>query len=243
MPKIIGFMALHYGKPYLEYAIRSVIDHVDEFWIAYTAIPSHGTRHTTIQNPDHATELLTLAARAAGDKLRWREGYWQHEGYQRDSIYQFAPDADIIVTVDSDEVWKTDQLEKLIEAAQRGTARNYLAYEFPFWRSFRRAIPDSLCAPVRAVNTRNKLGTVVSEAYFAHFGYCQPTKYIDYKMSIHGHIADWRADWYTDKWLTNAQVDVHPTNRDFWNVREVNPLDYMPPFMANHPYFRMDIIR
>lgn len=236
-------MALHYGAPYIESAIRSVIDHVDEFWIAYAPIPSHGTRHTALKNPDHVTELLTLSARAAGDKLRWREGFWQHEGYQRDSIYQFAPDADIIITVDSDEIWRSDQLEMLIEAAQRGTTRTYLAYEFPFWRSFYRAIPDKLCAPVRAVNTRHKLGATVTDASFCHMGYAQPDSYIRYKMSIHGHIADWRADWYTTKWTPNAQVDVHPTNRDFWNTQAVNPLDYMPSFMKDHPFFNLEVIK
>lgn len=243
MSKVIGVCNLHYGAPYLRYAIQSIIDYVEEMWIVYTPLPSHGTR-TDLACPDSAPELLTECIHGAGDKLRWREGFFGNEAAHRGAIFEHAPDADVIMVLDSDEVWKTDQLERLITEASKGDARNYCAYEMPFWRSFHRAMPERLCAPVRAINVRSDNGnTRYVDAFFSHMGYAQPTKYIDYKMRIHGHIADWRPEWYVDKWLANAQADVHPTNLDFWYAQTVDPLDYLPEFMMSHPFAHMEVIK
>lgn len=239
--KVIAYTALLYGLPYFKDAIRSVIDYVDEFHVLYALAPSHGTASYQ-PCPDKRKDLLETAQGAAGDKLRWHESFWHHEGQQRDSIHTEASDADIVLVVDSDEIWMPEQLEKLLNAAKKGSARQYLSYEMPFWRSFHRAIPDKLCAPTRAINTRNESGTEVTDTFFAHFGYAQPTSYISYKEAIHGHRSDWRVDWFPLKWLPNAQEDVHPTNRNFWNARTVNPLDYIPAWMADHPYFNLEVI-
>lgn len=241
MSKIIAYTALLYGLPYFRSSIRSVIDYVDEFHVLYALAPSHGTVGYQ-PCPDHQERLLTVAQEAAGDKLRWHSNFWHNEGQQRDSIHAEAPDADLILIVDSDEIWLPDQVEKLIDTAKNGSVRQYLSYEMPFWRSFHRAIPVKLCAPTRAINTRNESGSQETDTFFAHLGYAQPTPYIAYKQSIHGHRADWRPDWYEQKWLPNAQEDVHPTNRNFWNVQEVNPLDYLPAWMADHPYFNLEVI-
>lgn len=239
--KTIAFCCLHYGAPFLASSIRSVIDTVDEYVIIYTPSGSHGTR-TALPCPDTREQLMAIAEQAAGSKLSWYEGEFSHEGQHRDMVFRVAPDADLILVVDSDEVFMPEQVDILLKEAASHDERNYLAYEMPFWRSFHHAIPDKLCAPVRCINTRNTAGTRHTDAFFAHFGYAQPTSYIDYKMSLHGHRADWRADWFTEKWLPNAQEDVHPTNYDFWFTQVVNPLDYLPDFMRKHPYFGMDVI-
>lgn len=241
MTKTIAYVALHYGQPYLASAIRSVIDAVDELWVLYSPVGSHGYR-TDALCPDSRDQLLSIAVQVAGDKLRWREGVWHGEGYQRDSIFRFAPDADVVVVLDSDEIWMPAQLERLIRMAHAGQSRNYLAYEMAFWRSFYRAMPDKLCAPVRAINTRRPLGTEVSDTFFGHMGYAQPTPYITFKMQLHGHRSDWRPEWYAERWQPNAQVDVHPTNHDFWYARRVDPLDYLPTWMAQHEFYGYAVI-
>lgn len=239
--RVISFHAIHYGMPYLDASIRSVVDAVDQVCVIYTPVGSHGTR-STIPCPDSRDELLRVASKAAGRKLFWREGVFHSEGHHRGAIFHYQPDADLILVCDSDEVFMPSQIDILLSTAAKGTVRNYLAYEMPFWRSFKRAIPDKLCQPVRVINTRFEGGTQGTDAFFAHFGYCQPTKYIEFKKEIHGHRADWRPEWFTDKWLVNAQEDVHPTNHNFWNVQGVNPLDYMPSFMTEHPFFNLDLI-
>lgn len=238
---IAGFIALHYGVPYLNYAIRSIIDAVDTLYIVYTDKPSHG-HSTSLVNPDSREDLIDIAYSAAGDKLRWFEGHFTHEGTHRDLIFQIAPKADVVLVCDSDEVWCEADLQRLINAATSGINRNYLAYEYAFWRAFNRAIPGRLCAPVRAINTRNPKGDQLTDAHFLHFGYAQPTRYIEYKMSLHGHKADWRPNWFKEKWLANAQTDIHPTNYDFWNTVMIDPREVMPDYMSAHPYAKMAVI-
>jgi len=101
MIKVVGYTALHYGCDYLSYAIRSVINTVSEFHVLYTDKPSHGSRSDAVC-PDSEQELHELAWQAAGSKLRWHYGTWLHEGEQRNSIYDYAPNADVIICADSD---------------------------------------------------------------------------------------------------------------------------------------------
>lgn len=239
--KVIGFICLHYGAPYLDACIRSIVDAVDQVCIIYTPVGSHGTRSTT-PCPDSRDDLLRIASKAAGSKLFWREGVFHSEGHHRGAVHHYVPDADLILVADSDEVYQPSQIDLLLNTAANGNVRNYLAYEYAFWRSFWRGMPDRLCAPVRCINTRFEGGSQATDAYFAHFGYAQPTKYIEYKQQIHGHRSDWRPDWFKAKWLANAQTDLHPTNYDFWNARSIKPSDYLPDWMQFHPYADMEII-
>lgn len=242
MSKVVANICLHYGVPYLSDSIRSVRDAVDEIVIVYTHQPSHGFS-TSLVCPDSREELIDVAYSAAGDKLRWFEsGRFSNESAHRSVVFETTPDAHIVLVVDSDEIWRPDELERLLKTAADGKNRNYLAFEMPFWRSFTRAIPDKLCQPVRAINTHYSDGTQSSDTYFAHFGYCQPTKYIEYKMTCQGHRNDWRPEWFEEKWLPNAQLDLHPTNVNFWNARAVNPLDYLPDWMKMHKYANCEVI-
>lgn len=71
----IAYTALHYGADYLGWAIRSVIDAIDEYVVLYAAQGSHVFR-TTLPCPDNRKELYTIARQAARDKLRWYDGEW-----------------------------------------------------------------------------------------------------------------------------------------------------------------------
>src|SRR5574342_223323 len=104
--KTDAYTALLYGSDYLAYAIRSVIDYVDEYHVIYDASGSgsHGSK-TDRTCPDSRETLYALADGAAGHKLRWHDGTWPYEGAQRDAIHEYAPDADVILVLDADEVW------------------------------------------------------------------------------------------------------------------------------------------
>src|SRR5689334_10084788 len=125
--KVVGFTALHYGRDYLAYAIRSIIDHIDEYHVAYTAIGSHGHR-TDVKCPETRDELYAIASAAAGSKLRWHDGEWPYEGAQRDSIHEYAPDADVIVVLDSDEIWSEGLLPYILHSP------GYLQVNVQQWR-------------------------------------------------------------------------------------------------------------
>lgn len=248
--KVIAYTALHYGASYLEYAARSVIDHVDEWHVLYAKEGSHGHR-TAYPCPETREQLLTIAHRAGGDKLRWWDGNWTNEGDQRMTIHQVAPDADVILVLDSDEVW-SDGLLKIVDdktIIDYWIMHGYRTVRPPmihYWRSFRRAILHDPAFPVRIIFPRNsgQDEPTINYAHINHFGYAQPAATVYYKQHTHGHKGEWRRDinWYQDRFLANAQQDCHPVGSEWWNPETVNPLDYMPDFMQEHPFYNLKVI-
>jgi hypothetical protein len=251
--KVISYTALHYGKEYLYWAIRSVIDHVDEHHVLYSAVGSHGHRTDRVC-PDTRDELYAEAARAAGDKLRWHDGEWPYEGAQRDNIYQYAPDADVILVVDADEVWHPDLVPYALEAYLLAPVRNVRVPMIHYWRSFYRAVIHDPAYPVRIIFSATQdgeatLSAVTSfvdsrRAVINHFGYAQRPAIVEYKLLTHGHRNEFRRDcnWFVDKFMANSQEDCHPVGSEYWWPEQVNPLDYLPEWMNAHPYFSMEVI-
>lgn len=244
--KIIAYTALHYGKDYLGYAIKSVIDYVDEYWVLYSAIGSHGFR-TNVPCPDTREELYWIAQQVAGDKLHWVDGEWAHEGLQRDSILEHCPNADVIIVLDSDEIWSEDAIRIAGKAA---VVRNTHIFRVPiihYWRSFYRCILHDPAFPVRIIvpNGNEREETLPTPKPINHMGYAQRPAIVEYKQLTHGHRNQWRTDcnWFQDKYMANAQMDCHPVGSEYWNPESVNPWDYMPAFMKHHPYAQMEVIK
>jgi hypothetical protein len=241
MSKIVAYSALLYGKDYLESAIRSVIDYVDLYYVIYSHEGSHG-HWTERPCPESETTLHHIAERAAGDKLRWFGGRFAHEGIQRETIHQLAPDADLIFVLDADEIWTPENVQKMLDTGAAGTERNILCRGVHFWRSFYRAVTNDYASPTRVINPHVAGGSRAVDAYFAHMGYAQNSAIVEYKQHVHGHKAEWRQGWFENKFAPNAQDDVHPTNVNFWNPVAVNPFDYMPSWMVEHPYANLEVI-
>lgn len=245
--KVVGFTCLHYGRDYLAYAIRSIIDHIDEYHVAYSAIGSHGHR-TQVRCPETRDELYAIASEAAGSKLRWHDGEWPHEGAQRDSIHEYAPDADVIIVLDADEIWPKDLIWWYLEFLKHGGEfqRNVRVPIVHFWRSFYRSVIHDPAYPVRIINTNRNQGemTLPTSLKIAHFGYAQRPEIVEYKILTHGHKGEWRkdVDWFKDRYLANAQIDCHPVGSEYWNPERVDPYDYMPRWMESHPYFYKGVI-
>lgn len=256
--KVIAFTPLHYGAPYLEASILSLIFHVDEYWIAYVDHASHNGNAASLPCPDTENDLYALAKRAAGRKLRWVKGDWWHEGAQRDAIYDLAPDADVILSADSDEIWCGNLAKHAIENHDFALSEGRRIYRVPiihFWRSFKRGIlddgqkPERVCYPkssgvfdVRMGKSHMTRGKDERDV-IAHFGYAVPVKYQRYKWSGgHGHQAELRRGWIDEKYIANADTDLHPVNNGFWNAQPIDPRDYLPSWMEKHPYANKDVI-
>lgn len=254
--KVIAYTALHYGKDYLAYAIQSIIEHVSEYHVLYTAIGSHGHR-TQIPCPETRDELYAIASTVAGSKLRWHDGEWAHEGLQRDSIHQYAPDADVIVVLDADEIWHEDAVPGFLRhfGYVNSFGSTYLHYRQPiihYWRSFYRCILHDPAFPVRFIipnaTHREATTTAIGDTgpcwQINHMGYAQRPEIVEYKILTHGHRNEWRhdVDWFRDKFMANAQTDTHPVGSLYWNPEPVNPWDYMPAFMKSHPYAKLEVI-
>ncbi len=238
--RVVGFMALHYGLDYIQYAIESIIDFVDVLHIAYSPVGSHGAT-TPVPCPESERDLRALAHKAAAGKLVWHYGTWPHEGAQRDMIYEWAPDADIIVVCDSDEVWATHQLIHGIRTVQETKARNYRVPMVHYWRSFRRCFTKDRSFPVRLINPRITSDDewYLSETwgYINHFGYAIKPDLMRYKWLIHGHRAEYRQGWWENVYMNKTcQQDLHPVGNDSWNYEIVEQLDYMPNGRKTHPF-------
>lgn len=254
---VIAYTALHYGKSYLRWAIRSIIDHVDALYVLYSPIGSHGSR-TEQKCPETRAELMAEAMLGAGKKLKWYDGAWPREADQRNAIYEIAPQADIIYVLDADEIWPTvyaNCWRNIIQHCKAQGKEPFRHYRFPmihYWRSFRKAVINDPAFPTRLIFTRTPNGedTFWAEddrgfkAAISHFGYAQPADIVAYKQLTHGHRAEWRKDinWFQDRYLANAQADCHPVGINSWTPVTVDPNRYLPKWMAEHPFAELDVI-
>lgn len=246
---VIGVTALHYGKCFLSHAIRSIIDDVDEYIVLYTPIGSHGHR-TNAVCPDTRAELLDIAIEAAGDKLRWFDGTWTHEGQQRDSIFSIVPDADVIVVLDSDEVWPPGLLQDAIRDTKDLGVRDIRVPMIHYWRSLKRVILHDPAFPVRLIYPHNRTGAetftpslMVTQPYrtINHMGYAQRSEIVRYKLETHGHKGEFRrdCDWFNEIFMdANRTHDLHPVGSDYWNWEAIT----VPHFMQDHPYAALEVI-
>lgn len=246
--KIVGYTALRYGRDYYDAAIRSVIDAVDEYHVLYAIEPSHGHDDPT-PCPETEEELYSIARDRAGSKLRWHRGNWRYEGQQRDSIHQVAPDADVILVLDADEVWHPQIIEPTLNIYDQ-LVKQYHRIRWPmihYWRSMHRAVLHDPAYPERIIFPKalNKNYTTPgTHLVINHFGYAQRPEIVEYKWRIHGHKNELRRDcnWFQDVFMANRQTDCHPVGSEYWNPEPVNPLDYLPGWMAEHPYYGLEVI-
>ena len=248
MNNVVVYSPIHYGVPFYKEAIQSIINDVDRYIVIYSATGSHGTQ-TDAEPPDSYGDLYKIARDAAGSKLEWYSHHgFANESQQRMSVMNYlAPDDEFLVALDSDEVWSPSLLFKSVELARRhpevGRWRLPMVH---YWRSFKQGItsPD---LPDRLINlkaTGDGVSTIPGEfGVIHHLGYAQPPRYIDYKWRIHGHKHEYRTDvdWFKERWLTNAQEDVHPVAINHWYTFDVDP-ETLPELLRNHLYAQMEVI-
>lgn len=242
---IAAYTALHYGSPYLAYAIRSIIGDVDKYYVLYSATGSHGARgNGGLPESESREALQAIAQQEAGDKLEWIDGTWIHEGQQRDSIYGYASGAEVILVLDYDEIWQTGAAKQAIEKARHSDAAKYRVSMIHYWRSFYWGFTRDPAWPVRVLKPSGFNEQYMSVAPINHMGYAIPTWLLKYKMSVHGHRGQWRRDcnWMIERWQANAHLDCHPVGSDFWNAEPVLPDQTMPAFMREHPYYELEVI-
>lgn len=236
--KVSAYVCCLYGTDYLHYAIRSVIDQVDEVLVAYTSEPSHG-HQTDLVCPDTREELLKIAREAAGSKLTWMEGTYHHEGLHRTAGVDEC-EHDLVMVLDADEVWDAEELEGALNMVRAAEAREYLVNPYHLWRSFNHVCTDQMI-PTRFIKKSGD-GKMSLPVQYAHMGYARSVKDIEYKISIHGHKNEWREGWLDmfKKW-TFGMMDVHPVCNDIWNPEAFDKTQ-LPEVLRDHPFYDLDII-
>ncbi len=248
MPKIISYSIVHYGKDFLPFALKSIIDHVDEAIVLYTPHPSH-SHTTTAKCPETEADILE-AANIGSDKVKtYTLSGIRHEGPQRDYAVEMCRQAgaDMILVVDCDEVWPAEVLSKALEYAwTENKANRWLVNMTHLWRSFNYCCRDQGW-PVRIIDLRYPIGTIAyipkefGDIY--HFGYAIRTELLEYKLKIHGHKYELRPGWFEMKWNQwPPPPDCHPTNdQGFWNPEPFDK-EQLPPLMREHPFYNLDRI-
>lgn len=246
--KAVGYVALHYGKDYLEYALRSVYDQLDHIFILYTHKPSHGY-DTRLTCPDTEAELMDICREVDVDnKISWRVGNWHQENHQRNYAMDLAKSygADILVLVDFDEIWKANDLRDLIKETYDKKAEKCLCWMKHLWRSFDWICEDAMRQERLYYLGRDKQNLIYApqpEPQIYHFGYARKPIDIEYKISIHGHKSQIFNNWYASKFLQYPFPldDAHPTKDANWCPTPFNK-SLLPELMREHPYYNLPII-
>jgi hypothetical protein len=256
MPRIVGVTPLHYGTAYLPYALRAIEPFVDKVIIAYTAQPSYG-HPATLPIPAGESEAeLRATCDFLGNKLEWHSGQWTSEGAHRNETYRLAGDCDLILQVDSDEIFNSRSLDRCLKEAYDGKSARYGIGGNPvieglgwchFFRSFSTVCydaPQHARAPVRILKPSGE-GVSNLKGTVCHMGYAIPDALLRYKLSCHGHHNELRPGWIHEVWdkFPDVTTNVHPVSSDgFWNiVKFVKEL--LPDDLKAHPFYDLDVIR
>lgn len=239
--KILGYMPLHYGKDYLRESLESVRDHVDQFVVLYTDIPSYGFG-TSMKCPDSEAEMRAIAEEVLGDKLIWVKGGWGQEGAHRGEILRYSGGFDGILAIDSDEVYCQTTLPIAIEKSMTsGKMYNGFGGYINFWRSFNHACYDGF-TPIRFTNLYGEReGYAVVPCTVYHFSTAQRREVMEYKLDIHGHKNEIRNNWLQEIYYSDVMEDLHLTSFGLWNATEF-PKDTLPQSLKDHPYYNLDRI-
>ena len=263
--KIVAYSALLYGREFLECAIRSVLDAVDEYWLIYSPLGCHnGSKPVQLPEGEDARTLYEIAHDTAGKRLRWytEANGWDSEGRQRDTIFRLAPDADRIVALDYDEIWSPGLVEAVVRAsASKPDVRNWRVPMIHLWRDPFHAILHDPAFPIRVINPHAQGGeaTFDAEAHddakrellarttdyvpefhtrIVHAGYAISPELMRAKWKTHGHTNQLRLDidWFSERYENpDATTDLHPVGSEWWNAEPIDPKVYMPLFMLEHP--------
>lgn len=241
----VAYYALHYGKEYLAWSIRSIQDAVDQIHVFYTDEPSYGHRSSRVC-PDTEAELKEQAHRFAKIPIVWHRGRWTSEGAHRHAIYDHVTGAQQCLVVDADEIWLPGTAKAVLDAALELDV-GYVGVPFVhFWRSFHWVCRDHWM-PIRVLNFDSRLRPATEFIHDSrpvhHFGYAQSFALTEYKWSCHGHQDELRPNWLDRfrRWTPGDPGDVHPTTYNIWTPE---PFDaaLLLSVLHDHPNGQLELI-
>lgn len=252
--KAIAYYALHYGKEYLAWSVRSVQEAVDEIHVLYTDVPSYG-HAAGAPCPDSEEELEREARRFCRKPLFWHRGRWPSERAHRDTVLPIARErgATRILLVDADEVWAPGQVAAALDLARPGAPGRVRVAFRHFWRSFKWSCVDgTMFFRVFNLGRDGRIsqgeGVLRPQAFpVLHFGYAQSPEITRYKWTCHGHRSELRRGWLEERFVgwRPGDKDVHPVcGRGFWNPEPTDAptRDALRSVLADHPYWGLDLI-
>jgi hypothetical protein len=240
---VLAYTALHYGKEYLKEAIEAVKNSVDIHLMLYTREPSYG-HGTDMINPDTEEELKAICDQF--DHVVWMdiENRAKAENVHRQIAIDYAikNKFDIVLVVDSDEVWIPERVQEAIDyAANSSNGRFGIrgSQWVTLWKSFDEYVTDGF-APIRLFNLKNDINKeeLIEKGFLYHMGYCISDALMEYKISCHGHKNDFRnnSGWYRDKWVNYKKgvQYLHPATQAYWIDAQPFDKTTLPDVLKKH---------
>ena len=245
--KVLGFMTIHYAGDYLKESLLSVVDYVDKFVVAYSKQPSQG-HGTDLACPDSEEYIYETCKEVLGDKLIWdRADRYGAENEHRNVRYKYSQGFDLILTVDSDEVYKSDELPASFDYAFWGVDKFYgIDGYVNFWRSFNHACFDGF-RPIRLENLHRQNNTqdLTLKQTIYHFSTCQPEAIMRYKYKVFGHANEIKKNWLDETfygWTSENNIsDLHCVSYNLWNAVPFDK-NTLPESLKMHKNFNKDLI-
>lgn len=246
-PRIISYCPILYGAEYLKEAILSIEPYVERIIMLYTPNPSYGFG-TTMACPDSESDLKSIALNAS-PKVEWHRIEAFHEGQHRGLIYRIAEQGgyDGILAFDADEIM--GDLTEILPLCQASKKRHIgFGKYLNFWKSFNHACTDGF-TPIRYINLHNNdaNGCDIVPAIVYHFSTAQRMEIMRYKLEIHGHKSEIRANWLTDiyqRWTPGMIIDkgLHLVAWDCWPQAIYFDKNTLPLILKEHANFHKDVI-
>jgi len=259
--KIAGYIMVHYGADYLAECIQSLSYICDKIIIIYTDRPTHTDMDIINGKPaaykpiGEDIRTLQQIAYDASNKVVWISINMEDqtrrvftEGAHRNLAFEYSQGFDMLVTLDTDEVWEPADIEASIREAS-GINSRYIGVDgfINFWRSFDYYLIDWF-HPHRLHNLRSTIidkGVSVKSKIY-HFGYAIKPELMKYKMHIHGHKSEIRPGWF-DIWnnWTPDQLHgkFHMVSEQIWHDINLFDKNTLPTILRNHKYFNTPIIK
>lgn len=242
--KTLAYIPLHYGSPYLDAVIRSIHDHVDKILILYTEHPSYG-QSKGLKNPDSRQQLYDIAHNAS-DKIEWVQiRHTSQENHHRQMVFKHAHDYDLIMAVDSDEIF--EDVEDMKQAAMNTNCKTVNVGGdrwWHFWRSFNECNRDGFYPTRFHVVGGKEEAAIIHVGKIYHMGYALPEDLTRYKISVHGH-KDIKGSWIHTKWINYKKGHtklLHPDSETVWIETEPFDKTTLPQILKDHPYYNLDKI-
>jgi len=245
--KVLAFMTIHYAGDYLKESLLSVVDNVDKMVIAYSKQPSQG-HGTNLQCPDSEEYIYDICKEVLGDKMIWdRAERYGAENEHRNVKYKYSAGFDLVLTVDSDEVYKSKELDASYDYAFTNEERFYGIDGFiNFWRSFNHVCLDGF-RPIRLENLHrqnNKQNLNLKQTIY-HFSTCQPEPIMRYKYLVFGHASEIKKNWLDDTfygWTPENDIkDLHCVSYNLWNTIPFDKNE-LPESLKMHQNFNKDLV-
>ena len=245
--KVLGAVIAHYGKSYFEASLKSIVDHVDEIVVFYTPTPSHGTI-TGARCPDTREEMRAIADKFNCTWFETSRVTAENKHRQKYIDYGNNNGYDQILIVDTDEIHISEEIPELLKCAHETNVSRVGVMGSQWltpWRSFNEYVTDGF-APIRVLNLRHPDGEKhIDKGFIYHMGYCIKDELMEYKISCHGHRADFEnnSSWLNKKWKGYKKGEskyLHPATEAYWIETEYLDKTTLPQVLKDHPNYNLD---